>query len=227
MTKAPVLAFGAAFLWGILSVLLSPCHLSSIPLIMGIISAEKNSGKKKAFWTALVFAIGMLVTIALIGIVTALAGKMLGNIGGWATLLAVVVLIFSGLMLLDVINLPSILSPDKKSAKKAEPFAIFILGLIFGLALGPCSFAFMAPVLGAVLNLSGIMFLYGILIILFYALGHCSVIVLAGTFTAVVRDYLNWNNKTSAITIIRKVCGGLVILGALYLGYDRLIGHLI
>jgi len=31
------IALAAAFIWGILSILLSPCHLSSIPLIVGFI----------------------------------------------------------------------------------------------------------------------------------------------------------------------------------------------
>ena len=34
------LALLAAFVWGILSILLSPCHLSSIPLIIGFLTAK-------------------------------------------------------------------------------------------------------------------------------------------------------------------------------------------
>ena len=34
---APALAMAAAFAWGVLSILLSPCHLASIPLVVGFI----------------------------------------------------------------------------------------------------------------------------------------------------------------------------------------------
>jgi hypothetical protein len=33
-------ALSAAFVWGVLSILLSPCHLTSIPLIVGLTSGE-------------------------------------------------------------------------------------------------------------------------------------------------------------------------------------------
>ena len=39
------IGLGAAFVWGILSVLLSPCHLASIPLIVGVCWAERSKGQ--------------------------------------------------------------------------------------------------------------------------------------------------------------------------------------
>jgi cytochrome c-type biogenesis protein len=54
-------------------------------------------------------------------------------------------------------------------------------------------------------------------LILFYAIGHCAVIVLAGTFTSMVQRYLNWNERSKGALILKKVCGVLVILGGVYL----------
>ena len=51
---------------------------------------------------------------------------------------------------------------------------------------------------------------------LLYGVGHCSVIVLAGTFTEVVQHYLNWNEKSKGAVILKKICGVLVLLGGLY-----------
>jgi len=112
-------------------------------------------------------------------------------------------------------------------AQKAEPLAVFLLGLVFGLALGPCTFAFMAPVLGIVLGTSSTNPLFSGMIILFFALGHCGIIVLAGTFMAAVKNYLKWNHKTSGITWVRKISGALIILEGLYLLYDRFLSRLI
>ena len=74
-------ALGAAFVWGVLSIVLSPCHLASIPLIVAFIGGQGLSSPRRAFVTALVFALGILVTIAAIGGVTAALGRMLGDVG--------------------------------------------------------------------------------------------------------------------------------------------------
>jgi cytochrome c-type biogenesis protein len=96
----------------------------------------------------------------------------------------------------------------------------FILGLVFGIALGPCTFAYMAPVLTITFSLAGASILYGILLLLAYGLGHCSVIVFAGTFTEIIQRYLNWNERSAGTVIIKKACGALVILGGIYLIYS-------
>ena len=77
----PLIAVFASVLWGILSILLSPCHLASIPLIVGFINGQGKISTKRAFSISVLFAFGILLTIALIGIVTAAAGIMLGDVG--------------------------------------------------------------------------------------------------------------------------------------------------
>jgi cytochrome c-type biogenesis protein len=97
--------------------------------------------------------------------------------------------------------------------------AAFALGLVFGIALGPCTFAFMAPVLAVTFRLAATNLPYGILLLVLYGVGHCAVIVLAGTFTGVVQRYLNWNERSKGAVILKKVCGVLVLLGGLYMIY--------
>src|SRR3972149_9015033 len=79
----PFLAIGAAFIWGILSILLSPCHLASIPLIVGFIDQQGRISTRRAFTISLLFAVGILITIAAIGAITAAAGRMMGDVGRW------------------------------------------------------------------------------------------------------------------------------------------------
>jgi cytochrome c-type biogenesis protein len=75
----------------------------------------------------------------------------------------------------------------------------------------------MAPMLAVTFRLAATNLPYGILLLLLYGVGHCSVIVLAGTFTEIVQRYLDWNEKSRGAVILKKICGVLVLLGGLYL----------
>lgn len=214
----PVVALGAAFTWGVLSVLLSPCHLSSIPLIVGFIDEQGRISTKRAFAISTLFAVGILITIGAIGAVTAAAGRMLGDVGAWGNYVVSAIFFVVGLHLLDVIPLP-FSGPGNVGMQRRGPLAAFVLGLVFGIALGPCTFAYMAPMLGVTFRLAATSALYGALLLAVYGVGHCSVIVLAGTSTRMVQSYLNWNERSHGALIVKKVCGVLVILGGLYLLY--------
>ncbi|NQU16907.1 MAG: cytochrome C biogenesis protein [Candidatus Saganbacteria bacterium] len=211
------LAILAALIWGILSILLSPCHLASIPLIVGFVNGQGKISTRQAFMISLFFSSGILVSIMAIGLITGLMGRILGDIGAWSSYFVAVVFIFVGLTLLDVIPFPSFGLGNQPVYQKKGILAAFILGLIFGLALGPCTFAYMAPILAIVFNLSSANLIFGLVLIMAYAIGHCSVIVLAGTSTEVVQHYLNWNERSRGTIIVKRICGALVILGGLYL----------
>ena len=217
LSSSPGIALAGSFLWGIAGILLSPCHLASIPLIIGFIDEQGSMSMKRSFILALLFAVGILVTIGIIGLITGLMGRMMGDIGGWGNYIVAVVFFIVGLHLLGVIPLPFLERSANPNFKKKGLFAALILGLVFGIALGPCTFAYMAPMLGIVFSVAHTKVVFAISLILAYAAGHCSVIVLAGTFTEVVQRYLNWNEKSRGAVILKKACGVLVILGGLYL----------
>ncbi len=212
------LALGAAFVWGVLSILLSPCHLASIPLIVGFIDQQGQMTTRRAFTISLLFSVGILITIGAIGVMTAAAGRMLGDVGRWGNYGVAVIFFVVGLYLLDALRIP-MPGAAQPGVKRKGMLAAFILGLVFGVALGPCTFAYMAPMLAVTFRLAATNLPYGILLLLLYGVGHCGVIVLAGTFTEVVQHYLNWNEKSKGAVVLKKVCGVLVLLGGLYLIY--------
>jgi len=217
---APFIALLASFLWGILSIILSPCHLASIPLIVGFIDGQGKISTKRAFLISLLFSSGILITIAVIGLITGLLGRMLGDIGRFGNYFVAVIFFIIGLHLLDTIPLPFLGKANQPGFKKKGPWAAFLMGLIFGVALGPCTFAYMAPMLGVVYTIAAKNILFAVSLILSYAIGHCSVIIFAGTFTEVVQHYLDWNEKSKGAVILKKICGVLVILGGIYLIYS-------
>jgi cytochrome c-type biogenesis protein len=214
----PATAVAASFLWGILSVVLSPCHLSSIPLIVGFIGKQGPVSTKRTFAISSFFAAGILITIAAVGTVTAAAGRMLGDVGRYGNYFVAAIFFLVGLYLLDIVPLPWS-GPGQIGIKRKGLLPAFLLGLIFGIAIGPCTFAYMAPMLAVTFRVASTALLYGIILLVAYGVGHCSVIILAGTSTGLVQRYLNWNEKSQGALILKRVCGGLVLLAGLYLIY--------
>lgn len=214
---APV-ALGASLVWGILSVILSPCHLSSIPLVIGFISEQGRLTTRRAFALSFLFGLGILVTIAVIGVVTAAMGRMMGDVGKYGNYAVAVVFFIVGLHLIGVIPMP-FSGPGNIGLKRKGMLASFVLGLVFGIALGPCTFAYMFPVLTLTLKVGATNLLYAVALLAAYGIGHCSVIVAAGTSTEAVQNYLDWNEKSKGVTIVKRICGVLVMLGGVYLIY--------
>lgn len=213
---APLVALAASLVWGILSVVLSPCHLASIPLIVGFISGQGRVSTARASGIATLFAVGILVTIAAIGAITAAAGRMLGDVGRWGNYFVAAIFFVVGLHLLGVIPMPWS-GPGQVGMKRKGLLAAFILGLVFGIALGPCTFAYMAPMLGVTFKLAATSFLYGAALLLAYGVGHCSVIIAAGTSTELVQRFLNWNEHSRGVKMVKCICGVLVLAGGVWL----------
>ena len=209
---SPGVALGASFVWGILSVILSPCHLASIPLIVGFINQQGRMSTGRAFMVSSLFAGGILITIAAIGAITAAAGRMMGDIGAWGNYLVAGIFFLVGLHLLDVIPMP-FSGPGRVGMRRKGLLAAFILGLVFGIALGPCTFAYMAPMLVVVFRTAADHFVYATLLLLVYGIGHCGVIVVAGTSTELVQRFLNWNERSRGAVIVKRICGALVLVG--------------
>ena len=215
---APLVALGAAFAWGLVSVLLSPCHLASIPLIVGFMSDQRGMTVGRAFRTALLFSLGVLASIALIGAITAALGRVLGNAGGWANYLVAAVFFVMGLHLLDVIPLPLGGVAGMPTARRGY-LAALAIGFVYGVALGPCTFAYMAPVLAVAFREGATAPYFAAGLFTAFGLGHCAVITAAGTSVRRVQEYLRWSEDSRAMLVGRRVCGVLVLAGGLYFVY--------
>ena len=213
---APVWALLAALAWGILSIVLSPCHLASIPLIVGFISEQGPVETRRAFIISALFAGGILVTIAAIGAITASAGRMMGDVGPYGNYFVAIIFFVIGLHLMGVIPMPWS-GAGQVGMKKKGLVAGFLLGLVFGIALGPCTFAYMAPVLAVAFKLGTTNALYGAALLLSYGIGHCAVIVAAGTSAELVQHFLNWNEKSKGVAAVKFFCGTLVFLAGFYM----------
>lgn len=213
------IALSAALLWGVLSVLLSPCHLATIPLVVGFVSgAGADVPRRRAFALSGAFAAGMFLSLAVLGAVIAVAGHALlryRSVASWATALLFVV---AGFHLLEVVSLPGV-KPWAPKQQKGHVAAL-LAGLFLGIGLGPCTLGFIAPVLGLVLGASSTHATHAWAVLLAFAVGHSAVVGVAGASTALVQRYLAWTESSRAAGLFKKACGGLVLVGAASLIYS-------
>lgn len=215
------LAIWASFIWGVFSIILSPCHLSSIPLIIGFLNSQNGSAKRSTFTLTLFFSLGISLSIAVIGIITAMAGRIMGDIGMVGNIIFSLIFILLGLFLMDLIPLDwGNIRLDKYKLSGGKQ--ALIIGIIFGIGLGPCTFAFMAPILGVVFNVSGSDIFKAIFMLLAFTLGHCGVIIFAGNAVMKIQDYLKWTEESKVPIYLKRVCGFLVVLGGIYILYKSI-----
>jgi cytochrome c-type biogenesis protein len=207
-----------ALVWGVFSVLLSPCHLGTIPLVVGMVGATGSQGgvarrRGRGAILSFSFAGGMLVAIAVLGGLIATAGFAMQRYTWITNYVIAGIFVVAGLSLLGLvpISLPS-LAPKTGGRKGA--LAALGIGFVFGLGLSPCTFAFIAPILGVTFGSAAASPLKGVALLLAFGIGHCAVIGLAGSSTELVQRYLDWNEKSKSLTVLKSICGVLVLVAA-------------
>jgi len=202
------------FLWGVVSVLFSPCHLASIPLIVAYVGGQERAiNARQASVYAGVFTTGLFITIALIGIICALLGRMLGDVGNYWQILIGAILIWVALGIIGVekCSMPGglLYRLNFKGVGGA-----FLLGLAYGVLSGSCTFGFIAPILAIVTVQQKVA--TGIVLILLFAIGHCLPIMAAGSSTAAVRKLMENSTWQGAGSWFRKGAGAVICLLGIY-----------
>ncbi len=194
--------------------LFSPCHLASIPLIIAYVGGQQQTlNPKQAGVYAAAFTLGLFITIAVIGIVCALLGRMLGDVGNWWQILIGLVLVWVALGMLGVEKC-SVSSSLLYRLNLRGLFGAFALGLVYGVLSGSCTFGFIAPILAIITIQQKVA--AGILFILLFAIGHCLPIVVAGSSTAAVRRLMENSTWQDAGNWFRKIAGMVICLLGIY-----------
>ena len=214
MTAGSWYAAIGSFSWGMISVLFSPCHLASIPLIVAYVAGQETAvNPKTAGWFAGAFTLGLFITIALVGLICIWLGRMLGDVGIWWQVLVGGVLIWAALGMLGVEACSMSGSLLYRLNIKGVSGA-FVLGLAYGVLSGSCTFGFIAPILAIVTIQQEIM--TGVFLIVLFALGHCLPILVAGSSTAWVRKLTENSSWQGAGLWFRKGAGVVIALLGFY-----------
>ncbi len=215
-----VAAIGS-FAWGMISVLFSPCHLASIPLIVAYVGGqEKAVIPRQAAGYSAAFTVGLFISIAIIGIICALLGRMLGDVGNYWQILVGAVLIWVALGMLGVEKCAMSGSLLYRLNLKGLSGA-FVLGLAYGILSGSCTFGFIAPILAIITIQQQIA--TGIFFILLFAVGHCLPIVVAGSSTAAVRKLMENSAWQGTGNWFRRAAGIVIVLLGVYFILNPLI----
>lgn len=214
MTGSLALAGLGCFLWGMISVLFSPCHLASIPLIVAYVGGQKRiltPGEASLY--SLIFTLGLFITIALIGVLCALLGRMLGDVGNYWQILVGLILIWMALGMLGVESC-SLSGRLLYRINLRGIHGAFVLGLAYGILSGSCTFGFIAPILAIITVQEKIA--TGILFILLFGIGHCLPLVIAGTSMAAVKKVLENHSWNRAGKWFRKIAGTFIVFLGIY-----------
>lgn len=201
----------AAFLWGIFSVILSPCHLGSIPLIIAYINDHKAPGRFMAFKLSFFFSLGILFMLGIIGVFTSIAGRILGDVGSLLTVIIALFLMVCGLWLMGLPIFRNFHIPVNLNPKYSGALGSFGLGFTYGIILGPCSFAFLAPMIGLVFSHSFNDISFGVTLMIFYALGHTAAIIGAGTLGNFIINLFKRDGINKIAVYLKRACGLMVL----------------
>ena len=215
LTGSLLVALAAAFAWGVLSIVLSPCHLASIGLAAGVLGIYDDARRARAALFATVFAAGILVTIAIAGALTVAAGRIAGDLGPWPSYVVAGVFTVVGLYLLDVIELPGA-GRRMDGFRRRGLLSALVLGLVFGTALGPCAFAFMAPMLGVVFTWAPTEPARAVAAVAVFGLGHCAAIVAGTTSLTRAQRALSWSSDARGARRLRSALGVALIAAGLW-----------
>lgn len=203
-----------SFLWGLISVLLSPCHLASIPLMIGYVAGQhKLVEGKEAVGYAGLFSLGLFISIGIVGSLCWVLGRILGDVSPYFFIPVGVLFVILGLDLMGVsaCRLPSF---SKGKLFLRGYIGALVLGLSYGIISGACTFGFIAPILAIISVQQQVM--HGIILLFVFALGHCLPIAIAGSSVALAQRLLSSKSMQVATTWGRKLAGVLVVGVGIY-----------
>lgn len=200
---APVLALLAGVLTSFM-----PCSLSGIPLVIGYVGGTSQNDTRKAFSLSLTFALGTAVVFTLLGVVASLAGRLMGAAYSWWYIVLGILMVLMALQTWEIFEIiPSSYLISKN--KSRGYLGAFISGTLAGLFASPCSTPVLIALLAIVAGKGQIV--WGLFLLLLYAVGHGMLSVIAGTSVGFVQK-VSASKKYGKISNLFKIVMGFLIL---------------
>jgi len=211
MWLAPLLALLAGILTSI-----TPCAITSVPLVIGYVGGTGQRDTKKAFWLSVVFSLGMALTFTILGTVASLLGRLMQGTGSWWYILLGVLMLLMALQTWEIYNfIPSSYAVSKNT--KRGFLGAFFAGVLGGFFSSPCATPVLVVLLAIVAKEGSL--LRGILLLLLYSLGHSVLVLIAGTSVGFVHKLSSSEKYGMASKILKILMGLMIMMIAFYMFY--------
>lgn len=208
---APLLALLAGVLTSV-----TPCALSSVPLVIGYVGGTGNNDPKKAFRLSLTFALGMAATFTALGTAASFLGKLMGTSSKWWYIALGVLMLLMALQTWEIYNFIPSTYLISKNTKKGY-IGAFIAGILGGVFSSPCATPVLIVLLGIVVKSGNVV--WGILLLLLYSIGHSVLVLIAGTSVGFVKKVTSSGRYGLFSKILKLLMGGIILLIAFYMFY--------
>lgn len=188
----------------------TPCVYPLIPITIAYIGSKNTDSKLKAFLIAFTYVLGIALVYTFLGMVAALTGQVFGLFLQKPIVYFIIANVFLllGLGMLDVFKIPTF-SPVNLNIKAKGFVSVFLIGIISGLVVGPCT----APALGAILAYVAAKqnILLGAISLFSFALGMTTLLLVLATFANITVP------KSGAWMVkIKKLFGWILIFAGEY-----------
>lgn len=208
---APLLALLAGVLTSV-----TPCALSSVPLVIGYVGGTGNNDPKKAFRLSLTFALGMAATFTALGTAASLLGKLMGTSSKWWYIALGILMLLMALQTWEIYNFIPSTYLISKNTKKGYIGAL-VAGILGGVFSSPCATPVLIVLLGIVAKSGNVV--WGILLLLLYSIGHSVLVLIAGTSVGFVKKVTSSGRYGLFSKILKLLMGGIILLIAFYMFY--------
>jgi cytochrome c biogenesis protein CcdA len=210
------LAAGGAFLGGALTAM-NPCVLVMVPLLIGFIGGMKEDITAwRSFLYTLVFIVGFSVELAILFTVGLAAAPFLQS--PYMIYVVAGICVLLGLHFMEVFQFRLPISQEKLP-KYTGFLGAALFGFMFGLVSLPCTGPALLLIV-SVIPLKGALF--GGVMMVFYGIGHCLLILAVGTSAGAARHLISSTKMHSANLILKKAAGGLLTAVGLYIAIGAL-----
>jgi len=209
-------AYVLTFAGGILTSI-GPCNIAMIPLVIAFVGGQKDIGRGRSLALSSAFALGLAVTLMILGVVASIVGGMIGgNTRVWYYIVAAVCIVM-GLQWVGVFSLPlpDLAGRSREKIQHRGVLGALLLGLASGLVASGCATPALAAILTLVMSEGAIA--YGASLLLVYGLGRGVPIVLFGTFAGLIRlipQMMRWTARLEQVSGVLMIGIGLYFLWA-------------
>lgn len=211
MAHGTLWAFATVFLAGVLTSL-TPCVYPMIPITVSIFGAREAKSRGGAFFLATIYVLGIAAMYAGLGVVAALGGWAAGSLLSSTWFVVILALLFvtlaTSMFGLWEIRLPYWLQDSMSGVGGKGPLGAFLMGLVGGIIIAPCTGPVLAGVLTYVATTRSVFLGAGLLFT--YAMGIGVLFWIIATFAVALPKSGPWMES------VKSVLGIALLAAALY-----------